>query len=388
MYDFAVIGGGPAGSTLARLLAPHCRIALFEKHDPESNAPGAGNEKCCGGLLAPDAQKALASLGLGLPRSLVVDPQLFVVRSIDLASGREGCYQRHYLNIDRRGFDRWLWSLVPDCVVKFPSSLVTGFAPGPRGFIVRYRRDGREYSVEARAVVGADGARSLVRSRLAVRDAARRYFAVEEWFACPGVPPSFSAVFDPAITDFYAWTVPKNGELMVGAALDPEGRPLEKFELLKRKLREKGFSLGRPVKRHGGFLLRPRWRGSVFFGRGNLALVGEAAGLVSPSSGEGVSFALESASLLAAAVRRRGRDFMRSYRRSAAGLRRKILFKSLKASLLYRPRVRQALLASGLGSVNVAGATALPDRALKGRREPLMALMKTDNTDKEEEMFG
>jgi geranylgeranyl reductase len=353
MFDFAIIGGGPAGSTLARLLAREHKIALFEKRDLESSSHGIRNEKCCGGLLAPDAQNALAALSLGLPRSLVVDPQLFAVRSIDLPSGLERCYQRHYLNIDRFELDRWLWSLVPDRAVKFQESLVTGFSPGPRGFIVSYRRGGREYAVEARAVIGAEGSRSLVRSRLADREPARRYFCVEEWFECPASPPYFSALFDPAITDFYAWTIPKNGTILLGAALDPLDRPLEKFELLKQKVFERGLVLGHPIKKNGGFLLRPRHWGSVILGGGGLISVGEAAGLVSPSSGEGLSFAFRSAMLLASAVLRHGDKYQQAYERSAAKFRTMLLVKNLKASFLCRPRIRRAIMAVGLRSVRV-----------------------------------
>ncbi len=37
-------------------------------------------EVCCGGLLAPDAQKMLAKLGLGLPNEVIVGPQMFSVK--------------------------------------------------------------------------------------------------------------------------------------------------------------------------------------------------------------------------------------------------------------------------------------------------------------------
>lgn len=355
MFDIAIIGAGPAGSTVARLLGGYCKIALFEKRDLERGNPCARNEKCCGGLLAPDAQKALAALSLGLPRSVIVDPQLFAVRSLDLASGHERYYQRHYINIDRLLFDRWLYSLVPEGVARLSSCLISEIVRGPRGFTLRYTKKGRPGTLEAHLVIGADGARSLVRSLLAGSENARRYFAIEEWFACPAGPPFYSAFFDPDITDFYAWTIPKNGELIVGAALDPEREPLKKFELLKSKLRERGLSLSRPVKKRSAFLLRPRGPGSIILGRRGLALAGEAAGLVSPSSGEGLSFALESAVLLASAILRHGDDFEKPYARAAAGLRRKILFKIMKSPFMYNPPLRRAIMGSGMRSIKMKG---------------------------------
>ena len=111
-YDIAVIGGGPAGATFARELArsqPDKRIVLID------DTPSTGS-KVCGGLLAPDAQKVLAQFDLDLPKSILADPQIFDVKTIDLASGLTRNYQRHYLNMDRAAFDEWLISLIPDTV--------------------------------------------------------------------------------------------------------------------------------------------------------------------------------------------------------------------------------------------------------------------------------
>jgi len=59
MHDIATIGAGPAGSTLARLVADRYRVMLVDKRQLNANAPNPWQQKCCGGLLAPDAQKIL-----------------------------------------------------------------------------------------------------------------------------------------------------------------------------------------------------------------------------------------------------------------------------------------------------------------------------------------
>ena len=96
-YQIAIIGGGPAGATLGRLLPKGLSAILIDK----KRAKG-GFEKPCGGLLAPDAQKALSKYEITLPKSILVDPQIFSVKTIDLASGLVRHYQRCYINLDRQ----------------------------------------------------------------------------------------------------------------------------------------------------------------------------------------------------------------------------------------------------------------------------------------------
>jgi flavin-dependent dehydrogenase len=105
MYDVAIIGAGPAGATLARLIGNQYKVLLIEKRRLPDQSEGFSAIKCCGGLLAPDAQMMLSKLGLGLPKSVLEDPQLFVVKSIDIRQGLERYYQRHYINMNRKKFE-------------------------------------------------------------------------------------------------------------------------------------------------------------------------------------------------------------------------------------------------------------------------------------------
>ena len=68
MYDIAIVGAGPAGSTLARLLGDSYRVSARRSAASRSGThrrDAAG--KPCGGLLAPAAQHELARQGLGVP---------------------------------------------------------------------------------------------------------------------------------------------------------------------------------------------------------------------------------------------------------------------------------------------------------------------------------
>ena len=58
LYDAAVIGAGPAGAVFASQLARMCP----ELHVLVIDGQTENNQKVCGGLLSPDAQKVLALL--------------------------------------------------------------------------------------------------------------------------------------------------------------------------------------------------------------------------------------------------------------------------------------------------------------------------------------
>ena len=133
MYDIVIVGSGPSGSNLARLVSDKYKVLLIDKRDLCNESPTNRRNKCCGGLLAPDAQKMIAKLGLGMPEDILVDPQIFAVRTIDLTNNIERLYQRFYLNMDRERFDKWLVSLVPAKVDKkfntFKQGIITNSLP-------------------------------------------------------------------------------------------------------------------------------------------------------------------------------------------------------------------------------------------------------------------
>lgn len=350
MYDIAVIGAGPAGANFARLAGGKYKILLLERQ-PEQGAGG----KCCGGLLAPDAQKMFAALGLSLPREVLVDPQLFAVRSIDLDGkiARERLYQRFYFNMDRQRFVRWLVSLVPGKVDIQFGALCKGFLKTPGGYQISYRQNGADKQATAKILVGADGANSRVRAFLESAPALRRYTAIQEWYPCENIPPYFTAVFCGEVSDFYAWIIPKEGHLLLGAALEPNGSAAERFALLKSKLTPLGFSFTNRIKREGSFIYRPAFR-QLYAGSENIALVGEAAGAISPSSAEGISYALKSSLLLAESLEAGTEGFLQRYRHALRGIQWNLALKWAKSPAMYNPLLRRIIMRTGVQSIGAA----------------------------------
>jgi geranylgeranyl diphosphate/geranylgeranyl-bacteriochlorophyllide a reductase len=352
MFDVAIVGAGPAGSTLARLIGTKRRVLLLEKRHCCSSEGGFSSDKCCGGLLAPDAQKMLATLGLGLPQSVLVGPQLFSVRTIDFPAAEERFYQRHYINVDRKKFDGWLLSLLPAGVDFRSGCRVQSIEPSEREIKIHFTHNQKNLTESARVLVGADGAYSSVRSLAFLEQPPPElYIAIQESVRVTSPLPYFCAIFDPAITDFYGWTIPKEDLLLVGAALLRNDRPREKFELLKKKLSSFGFRLGTVVRRTGAFLARPRRQKQLCAGHGRVALIGEAGGWISPSSAEGLSYALESARALAEAMLDSSDGGVEQYRRRMKSLRNNIFLKNLKAPFLYQPWIRKLVMKSGLRSL-------------------------------------
>lgn len=359
MYDIAIIGAGPAGSTLARLLGGTYRTLLVDRRQLGSPAEEGALSKPCAGLLAPAAQAELARQGLGVPSGVISGPQLFAVRTLDLPAALEQLYQRFYINVDREAFDRWLVSLVPGSVESVFGWSMTSIEREASGSFLRFRTaEGGSAGVRAKLVIGADGASSLVR-RLAFPTALspRSYVAVQAALELGSAEPFYGAVFGAGLTDFFGWTVPKGGELLVGIAF-PAGVPAaEAFDDFVRRLRAYGLRAGAEISRSSASISRPMNPLQLCPGAEGVLLVGEAAGFMSPSSAEGISYALSSAAALAGALEAGLSGAAARYRMAAAPLAMKVGLKAMKSLAIYSPGARRLVMRSGLGAIDHAPTT-------------------------------
>lgn len=354
MYDVAIVGAGPAGATLARLIGQRYRVLLIEKRRFDDDSGMLAPPKCCGGLLAPDAQRMLSVLGLGLPKDVLEEPQLFVVKAVDLRQGLERCYQRHYINMDRRQFDHWLLSMVPAEVDVRTNCRFLSFTRESDGITLSLRQGDEFLTERTRILVGAGGANSRVRRFLSPRRPySTRYIAIQEWVEKDHNLPYFTSLFDREITDYYGWTIPKTNHLLIGAALHPGPTASRRFDLLKEKLRRYGFEFGRTMRREGAYVVRPTRLADVVVGSKGIALVGEAAGWISPSSAEGFSYAFRSALALAQALRPGPKGFEKRYREQIRALHVNVLLKNWKSRVVFNPTLRKAVMRSGLQSVRM-----------------------------------
>ncbi len=353
-YDWIIVGAGPAGSTLARLLANRGRVLLLDRRALDRPWQPGTPGKCCGGLLAPDAQRALAQFGLALPESALGGPQIFAVHAIDLTNDIERYYQRFYLNLDREEFDRWLANLAVDAGAEpcYGAEWLS-FENNE----VRYRRGGAVHSAKCRYLIAADGAASTVRRKLESgreRNQSKDcYVAIQEQYEKLDDSPFFSAFFDHELTDFYGWSIPKNDSLLFGAAFRPESGAPEKFAKLKSRLEARGMKFGKTLHRDGSLIWRPCRRRNIWLGEGPVFAIGEAAGWVSPSSAEGFSYAFESAALLAGLFAAKTTPAVHDYRCKCHKLFLNLTSKVVKIPAMYSPPLRNIIMKSGLTAIKV-----------------------------------
>lgn len=278
-----------------------------------------------------------------MPGGVRVQPEPRFVHALDIESGREQTYRRDYWSVDRSRFDSWLLELASRRASFRPGLQFRSATRDRDGWLVTLREADRERCIRCRRLVGADGATSAVRGFLCGnRQLPERLIALQVTLPpCPALTRQ-EVIFSDRLTDFYAWAIPKPGCVLVGSAFSDPHRARPAFaELTSTMCRRYGIE-NRPLARAGRALSRPRRAAELCAGDRGALLAGEAAGLVSPSSGEGISYALQSGRAAARALAAADPD--RAYAAAFRAIARRVCAKLIKARIIRTPWTRRLAL--------------------------------------------
>ena len=376
-FDVLVVGAGPAGSVAATVLARSgARVALLDK-------AAFPRDKACGDLIGPRGVQLLRDLALPIPAGPRVGPMLVVGptgRRVHLPNAAGLTYPDHGLAARRASFDMLLRAAAVDA----GAVPILGRADRPLwsdGHGDGSHLDGFEVSADhaARAdfVIGADGATSRVATVSGLIEGAKVLwgFAVRAYQPQPVDLPAIVLWEPTRWRGFpgYGWLFPgadgdANVGLGVGTGSDRQAgshavRALPDF---LAHLRTLGLLAdgppALPTPRLGGWLKMGMVGTTPAAGR--VLLVGDAAGLVNPLQGEGISQAMSSGRWAAEAILQDqgGAAGLYRARLAAAHLPYQRITAVLQSAIVGRPRavaVVARLLATAGRTDTLTGAWAV-----------------------------
>jgi flavin-dependent dehydrogenase len=320
-YDSVVAGAGPAGVMAAYHAARRGSVLLLD-------ASPLPRDKSCGGMIHALTRDALAPYG-SIPDAIVLEPRSVNFRYVDWDRKVSKPTELTFLNVDRAGFDAWLVSLLPGDVEVAGGTALTAVAQDGDGVRVTVRSADGDLTIACANLVGADGARSAVRRALGA-SAGSNYVTLQDYLTLDGeLPPFFDCIYARSLGDSfgYGYVMPKGAVAVVGSVFYPKTkRPWELQERFIDILRAQMPQLGASVKREACAALYLRSAADIVPGSGRVLLAGEAGGFMSPTSGEGISYAVRSGILAGSAIAASApADALTAYVASTAPLRRDIL---------------------------------------------------------------
>jgi flavin-dependent dehydrogenase len=283
-FEVAIVGAGPAGSTLARLLAGTGPRAVL------IDGRGEGEKPCGGGVTARGWRG----------REILADPaRARTVGEAVLEAGEarvEAALPVPVRIFRRRDLDRLLRDAATAAGAPVIEGRVRGIESSGGRFLIRI--DGCP-DIEASFIVGADGAGGICRRTFTAGGRGRA--AVARGFHAP-LPPGASPLWIrfPRGLAGYVWSFPRADHASAGICCrDPAVSPADLDGILERTLEEggrraepiAGSRFAFPIPDFGSFE-GPR-RGPGW------ALVGDAGAFVDPITLEGIPHAIRSAEILA-----------------------------------------------------------------------------------------
>ncbi len=304
-YDVVIAGAGPSGAAAARgLVTEGLKVLVIEK----KKLP---RYKMCSGIIFKKSQDVTEKYFGKIPESAYVIPD--VLKGVRLWSDDE-----HYTdwpfskggngapNVWRSDYDYWLiknsGAEVWDC------SCLKGFQDSGNCVTVECYNtsDDKTKLITCRYLISAEGSSSIIRSRLdpEFEKGLKWFVAYQNYYeGNSDLDPCFYHGFlDLHYSEVYSWFNVKNNLQIFGTAVR-KGVKIYPYlnnytEMLKRRF---GLKLRKLVRKAGCLGNNMCSTGSFYMGKGNILLVGEAAGFLN-AFGEGISCALSTGFFAAEAI--------------------------------------------------------------------------------------
>lgn len=298
--DVAIVGAGPGGSTLAKLLAASgYSILLLE-------AGEFPRDKVCGDFLSSEAMRLLVALGCEdlSDAPPIRSAELWLDGQVLSSAAIPGACAIARVDLD----ERLARQAVEAGACLIEGCRVGGVEVSDTGVEIAARRGETTETYEARLVIGADGARSIVARAAGLANLDRRHtFSAMRGYATGLSMDRSVFLFESDVFPGYGWLFPMgNGKVNYGAGVVAEASSRSNVRVRDLLARVELAA----TERFGG---EPRFdrpvgwpihafasEGERYFDRG--LLIGEAGGFVDPINGEGIAFALVTAGLAAVTI--------------------------------------------------------------------------------------
>ncbi len=338
IYDVAIVGAGPAGSACAA----HCaagglRTLLLDRAE-------FPREKVCGDCLNPAAWAVLERLGVedavrALPHAALREVEFIATR---------GTPSRHPLPDGPRGEIGIRRRVLDDLLLHHAEQRGAEVRPGCAVERVEHRGDWAlsvaGETLHARHLVAADGRNSTIARRLGLLPSAAR-----DRVALQTRLPLSAETSARVVMRFLPWGYSGLADIGAGEMnLCLVARPQH-----LDALRAWAHAHFQPPTEAPWQSVTPLSRKAIHPVRGTLLFVGDAARVVEPFTGEGITYALATGELAARALLSRD---LRSYARTHARLYRgRLWVNQLARAACLHPRLASALLQIGRAWPGVLG---------------------------------
>jgi len=284
-YDVVVVGAGPSGATAAEDLARSGHKVAFIDRD--------GRIKPCGGAVPPrlieDFFIPEEQIVAKVNTARMISPTGRQV-DIPIENGFVGM-------VDREHFDEFLRTRAKEAGAHRYTGTFTKIERDADGTHVVYRDkvSGNAMKLTTKLVIGADGARSNV-ARTEIKDGEKIPYVIayHEIIEAPERnltydPARCDVIYDGKISpDFYGWVFPHGQQASVGMGSMIKSVDVKQATADLRAA--SGLTDCKTIRKEGAPIpLKPLdcWDNGK-----DVVLAGDAAGVVAPSSGEGIYYAM------------------------------------------------------------------------------------------------